>query len=115
MNGQEFATAVQYDLPIIVIVFDNGMLRHHPHAPGARISRPRLGDRSAQSGFRRLCARLRRLRRHGRADRGFSRGVRAAQASGKPAIVQLKIDPEAITPGMTLAKIRAKALAEKNR
>ena len=25
MNGQEFATAVQYDLPIIVIVCDNGM------------------------------------------------------------------------------------------
>ena len=25
MNGQEFATAVQYDLPILVIVIDNGM------------------------------------------------------------------------------------------
>ena len=36
-------------------------LRHHPHASGARISRPHLGDRFAQSGFCRLCARLRRL------------------------------------------------------
>ena len=26
-------------------------VRHHPHAPGARISRPHLGDRIAQSGF----------------------------------------------------------------
>ena len=25
MNGQEFATAVQYDLPIVVVVIDNGM------------------------------------------------------------------------------------------
>jgi acetolactate synthase-1/2/3 large subunit len=25
MNGQEFATAVQYDLPIIVLIIDNGM------------------------------------------------------------------------------------------
>ena len=25
MNGQEFATAVQYDLPIVVIVCDNGI------------------------------------------------------------------------------------------
>ena len=25
MNGQEFATAVQYDLPIVVIIIDNGM------------------------------------------------------------------------------------------
>ena len=31
----------------------------------------------------------------------------------QPAIVRLAIDPEAITPGMTLAKIRAKSLAEK--
>ena len=38
MNGQEFATAVQYDLPIVVLVRQRP-LRHHPHAPGARISR----------------------------------------------------------------------------
>ena len=25
MNGQEFATAMQYDLPVIVVVVDNGM------------------------------------------------------------------------------------------
>ena len=25
MNGQEFATAVQYDLPIVVVFIDNGM------------------------------------------------------------------------------------------
>ena len=37
-----------------------------------------------------------------------------AQASGKPAIVRLAIDPEAITPATTLAKIRAKSLAEKS-
>ncbi len=41
------------------------------------------------------------------------RRLRQAQASGKPAIVRLAIDPEAITPAMTLAKIRAKSLAEK--
>jgi acetolactate synthase I/II/III large subunit len=53
-------------------------VRHHPHAPGARISRPHLGDRIAQSGFPRLCARLRRLRRVGRTHRGFSRGVQGS-------------------------------------
>src|SRR3546814_12234432 len=38
MHGQEFATAVQYDLPIIVLLIDNGMYgtirmhqeRHYP-------------------------------------------------------------------------------------
>ena len=38
-----------------------------------------------------------------------------AQASGKPAIIRLAIDPEAITPTTTIAKIRAKSLADKAR
>ena len=60
MNGQEFATAVQYGLPIVVVVLDNGILRHHPHASGTRVSRPRGRHRPDQSGLRRLCAGLRR-------------------------------------------------------
>ena len=51
-------------------------VRHDPHASGARISRPRQRHRAAQSGFRRLCARLRRLRRGGEQDVGFSGGLR---------------------------------------
>ncbi len=47
MNGQEFATAVQYDLPFTTIIADNGMygtIRMHQEReyPG-----PRLGDRIA--------------------------------------------------------------------
>ncbi len=43
MTGQEFATAVQYDLPIIIVVVDNGMygtIRMHQerHYPGPRRS-----------------------------------------------------------------------------
>jgi acetolactate synthase-1/2/3 large subunit len=34
----------------------------------------------------------------------------AARQSGKPAIIHLKIDPEAITPATTLSKIREQAL-----
>ncbi len=58
-------------------------VRHHPHAPGARISRPHFGDRIAQSGFRRLCPRLRRLRHFGRAHRGFSGGVQGGAGVGQ--------------------------------
>ena len=36
MTGQEFATAVQYDLPLIVDRRRQRHVRHHPHAPGAR-------------------------------------------------------------------------------
>jgi acetolactate synthase-1/2/3 large subunit len=44
----------------------------------------------------------------------FPTAFAEAQASGKPAIIRLVIDPEAITPGTTLAKIRAKALTDRN-
>jgi acetolactate synthase-1/2/3 large subunit len=45
----------------------------------------------------------------------FAKSFRDAETSGKPAIIRLAIDPESITPGTTLAKIRAKALSEKHR
>ena len=69
MHGQEFATAVQYDLPIIVLIVDNGMYGTIRIAPGARLSRPRLGDHAEEPRFRGLCPRLRRLRRKGRRAR----------------------------------------------
>jgi acetolactate synthase-1/2/3 large subunit len=40
MNGQEFATAVQHGANIVFIVVDN-VVRHDPHASGARLSDPR--------------------------------------------------------------------------
>jgi acetolactate synthase-1/2/3 large subunit len=42
----------------------------------------------------------------------FADALKAARQSGKPAIIHLKIDPEAITPATTLSRIRAQALAK---
>jgi acetolactate synthase-1/2/3 large subunit len=106
---------VQYNLPFTTIIFDNGMygtIRMHQERdyPG-RISATDLRnpDFAAYArtfgGFGILVERT----------EDFPQAFREAEASGKPAIVRLAIDPESITPGMTLAKIRAKALAEKNR
>jgi acetolactate synthase-1/2/3 large subunit len=113
MNGQEFATAVQYDLPFTTIIVDNGMygtIRMHQEReyPG-RISATELRNPDfpayarAFGGFGVSVERT----------EDFPAAFKAAQASGKPAIVRLAIDPEAITPTMTIAKIRAKSLAEK--
>ncbi len=113
MNGQEFATAVQYDLPFTTIIVDNGMygtIRMHQEReyPG-RISATELRNPDfpayarAFGGFGVSVERT----------EDFPAAFQAAQASGKPAIVRLAIDPEAITPTMTIAKIRAKSLAEK--
>jgi acetolactate synthase-1/2/3 large subunit len=113
MNGQEFATAVQYELPIIVIVADNGIygtIRMHQEReyPG-RISATELRNpdfvayAKAFGGFG--------IKVEATAD--FPAAFKAAEASGRPAIIHLKIDPQAITPMTTLEKIRAKALAAK--
>ena len=75
MNGQEFATAVQYDLPFIIVIVDNGtygtIRMHQEREYPTRV----VGDRIAQPGFRRLRQGVRRLRRDGGEDRGFRRGV----------------------------------------
>jgi acetolactate synthase-1/2/3 large subunit len=41
----------------------------------------------------------------------FPKAFEAAQKSGMPALVHLKIDPNALTPMTTLEAVRAKALA----
>ncbi len=77
MHGQEFATAVQYNLPIVVVILEQRHLRHDPHASGARLSRPRLRHRPEEPRLRSLCPRLRRPRRDGGDDRGLRAGLRA--------------------------------------
>ena len=113
MNGQELATAAQYDAPFVTIIADNGIygtIRMHQEReyPG-RISATDLRNPDfaayarAFGGFGIAVERT--------AD--FPDAFKAAQASGKPAIIRLAIDPDAITPLTTLAKIRAKSLAER--
>jgi acetolactate synthase-1/2/3 large subunit len=113
MTGQEFATAVQYDLPVVIVIADNGMygtIRMHQerHYPGRVIATElRNPDFAALAraygGFGATVEKT--------AD--FAAAFAAAQASGKPAIIHLKIDPEAITPATTLGAIRKKAMSER--
>jgi acetolactate synthase I/II/III large subunit len=115
MNGQEFATAVQYNRPIIIIVVDNGMygtIRMHQEReyPGrisaTMLKNPDFADYArAFGGFGATVAQT--------AD--FPAAFEAAQRAGKPAILHLKIDPEAITPATTLGAIRKAALEAQNR
>ncbi len=111
MTGQDFATAVQYELPVIVLISDNGLygtIRMHQEReyPG-RVIATQLRNpdfvayAQAFGGFG--------IRVEKTAD--FPAAFAAAQESGKPSIIQLKIDPEALTPGMTLSAIRDKSLA----
>jgi acetolactate synthase I/II/III large subunit len=111
MTGQDFATAVQYELPVIVLVADNGIygtIRMHQERdyPGRVIATNlRNPDFAAYAlafgGYGALVEKS--------AD--FPAAFAAARASGKPSILHLKIDPEAITPTATLTDIREKSLA----
>ena len=113
MNGQEFATAIQYDAPFVVVIADNGLygtIRMHQEReyPGRVIATAlRNPDFPAYArAFGGFGVSVERT-----AD--FPAAFKQAQQSGKPAIVRLAIDPEAITPVTTLSKIRARALAGK--
>ena len=111
MNGQEFATAMQYDLPIIVVVVDNGMygtIRMHQEReyPG-RISATELKNPD-------FAALARAYGGHGETVREtaeFGPALASARASGRPSIIHCLIDPEAITPNRSLTDIRNASLA----
>ena len=108
MNGQDFATAVQYDLPIIVLVINNniyGTIRMHQEReyPG-RVSATDLTN----PDFAMLA---RAYGGHGEtvdATEEFEGAWQRAVESGKPAIIEIRLDPEAITPAKTLSDIRNK-------
>ena len=109
MNGQELATAVQYGLAIIVIVVNNGMYgtirMHQEREYPERVQR----HRSREPGFRRPRPRLRRSRRKVETTADFAPLSSARWPQAKPALLELRLDPEAITPRMGLSQIRENA------
>ncbi|MFN3764865.1 MAG: thiamine pyrophosphate-dependent enzyme, partial [Aliihoeflea sp.] len=106
MHGQEFATAIQYDRPIIVVILNNGIygtIRMHQERdyPG-RVS----GTTMKNPDFAALA---RAYGGHGeivaKTDE-FADAFLRARTSGKAAIIEVRLDPEAITPTKTLTQIR---------
>lgn len=112
MHGQEFATAVQYNLPIIVLIVDNGMygtIRMHQEKnyPG-RISATYLRNPDFAAYASAFGGHGERVEKTAEFAAAFDRAVK----SNKPAILHLITDPEAITPTTTIAKLRAAGQAK---
>ncbi len=109
MNGQELATAVQYGLPILFLVFNNslyGTIRMHQEReyPGREI-----GTALKNPDFAALA---RAYGLHGETVRRtaeFAPALERALGAGGPALIELVYDPEMITPNTTLKAIRARA------
>ncbi len=112
MTGQEVATAVQHEAAVIFIVVDNGMYgtirmhqeRNYPGRTSATdLKNPDFAKLAEAYGG------------HGeRVERSedFAPAFERARAAGKPALLHLILDPEAISPLKSLSQIRAEAEAK---
>jgi acetolactate synthase-1/2/3 large subunit len=109
MNGQEFATACQYGIPLIVLVIDNSMYgtirMHQERAYPGRISATDLKN----PDFAALARAYGGYGETVRETAEFAPAFERALASGQPAIIHCFLDPQAITPTASLDQIRAAA------
>ncbi|KVK50685.1 thiamine pyrophosphate-binding protein [Agrobacterium deltaense] len=106
MHGQEFITAVRYGLPIITVLVNNGTygtIRMHQEReyPG-RVSGTDLVNPDFNAFAKAYGGHGETVER----TQDFAAAFERARASGKPAIIEVKLDAEAITPTRTLTQIR---------
>jgi acetolactate synthase-1/2/3 large subunit len=115
MNGQELATAVQYNAAVIFVVVNNGsygtIRMHQERAYPSRVS----GTDLVNPDFAALA---RAYGAHGElveqtAD--FAPAFERAAKAGKPALIEIRLSVEVITPRQTLSQIRAAALSSRSR
>jgi len=109
MSGHELAAAVQEDLPIVVLVVNNGMygtIRMHQERlfPGRVVGTDLVNPdfvawAHAFGAYGELVLR----------SEDFPDAFERALAEQRPALLELRVDPEAITPRQTLSEIRAEA------
>ncbi|HUP31272.1 MAG TPA: thiamine pyrophosphate-binding protein [Usitatibacter sp.] len=109
MSGQELATAVQYRAAVIIVIVNNGIYgtirmhqeKHYPgRVIGTDIQNPQFAAYARSFGA--VGEIVEETAQFGPA---FDRCI----SSGKPAVIEVRIDPQAISPNTTLDKIRAAA------
>jgi acetolactate synthase-1/2/3 large subunit len=115
MTAQELATAAMYQAGVLILVFNNGMYgtirmhqeRHHPaRVIGTELLNPRF-DLLAQSygGFGAV------VESSGQFGPTLEEALAFIRSRRLPAVIELRTDAQVITPGTTLAAIRASAMA----
>jgi acetolactate synthase-1/2/3 large subunit len=109
MTGQELATAVQEELAVVILVVNNGMygtIRMHQERryPG-RVVGTDLRNPDFVALAQAYGAHAALVER----TEEFGPALDAALDCGRAAVVELRVDPQAITPRQTLDEIRAAA------
>jgi len=111
MNGQELATAVQYRANITIIVVNNGMYgtirMHQERDYPERIS----GTELVNPDFAALARAYGAFGATVEATEQFAPAFQQAMAHDGPSLLELRIDPEALTHRASLSEIRAGGLA----
>ncbi len=114
MTGQELATAMQHGAAPVILVVNNGMygtIRMHQERTypgrvcGSELRNPDFAALArAYGAFGAVVERT----------EDFAPAFEAALASGRAALIELRIDPEALTVRQSLSEIRAAALARRS-
>jgi acetolactate synthase-1/2/3 large subunit len=112
MTGQELATAVSHRLNIVVLVINNGMygtirMNQERAYPGRT-----LGTDLVNPDFAALARAYGAEGETVTRTADFAPAFERALAAKGPSLIELQIDPEAITPATTIAKIREAAEAK---
>jgi acetolactate synthase-1/2/3 large subunit len=106
MSSPELATAVQYGLPIVILVVNNGMYAtirmHQERTYPRRVIGTDLENPDFPELARAYAAYGERV---GRTD-DFEAAFERALASGKPSVLELPVDPERISPRVKLSELR---------
>jgi acetolactate synthase-1/2/3 large subunit len=106
MSTAELATAVRHEAAVVVLVVNNGMygtIRMHQerHFPG-RVSGTELVNPEFAAFARSFGAHGETVERTDDFEAAFERALE----SGGPAVLDLRVDPEGITPRATITQIR---------
>ncbi|ROM61971.1 thiamine pyrophosphate-binding protein [Pseudomonas brassicacearum] len=106
MNGQEIATAAQYGAHVIFVVINNGMYgtirmhqeRNYPgRVSGTQLHNPDFAALAQAYGL------------HGEvvtATSEFAPAFERCLAASRPSLIEIRVDPEALTPRLSLTQIR---------
>lgn len=112
MNGQEISTAIQYNLKVLFIVFDNGMYgtirmhqeRDYPsHVYGTALKNPDFAALAKAYGLHAETV---------TSTRDIRGAIKRCIDQNSASLIHIKVDPEAITTRTTLTAIRNKAMSE---
>jgi acetolactate synthase-1/2/3 large subunit len=106
MSSPELATAVQYELPIVVLLVNNGMYAtirmHQERTYPRRVIGTDLENPDFPALARAYGADGERVERTADFEGAFERAL----ASGKPSVIELPVDPERISPRVRLSELR---------